>query len=139
MILGELMEAEVAKLAGAERYEHTPERVAQRNGYRERRWDTRAGTIDLQLPKLREGIDRRRRSQSGLSRLLGKLLGLELKMRQYQQGKFFFDAIARQGGAAALTRVFSGPDALPTLAELKDPAAWLARTRPKELPQPSSA
>jgi putative transposase len=44
MILGELMEAEVAKLAGAERYEHSPERVAQRNGYRLLEWDTRVGT-----------------------------------------------------------------------------------------------
>ena len=55
MILGELMEAEVAKLAGAERYEHSPERVAQRNGYRQREWDTRVGTLELAIPRLRTG------------------------------------------------------------------------------------
>jgi transposase-like protein len=55
MILGELMEAEVAKLAGAERYEHSPERVAQRNGYRERAWDTRVGSLELAIPRLRTG------------------------------------------------------------------------------------
>ena len=55
MILGELMEAEVSRLAGAERYEHSPERVAQRNGYRERGWDTRVGTLELAIPRLRTG------------------------------------------------------------------------------------
>ena len=55
MILGELMEAEVSKLAGAERYEHSPERLAQRNGYRPREWDTRVGTLELAIPRLRAG------------------------------------------------------------------------------------
>jgi transposase-like protein len=55
MILGELMEAEVAKLAGAERYEHSPDRLAQRNGYRPREWDTRVGTLELAIPRLRTG------------------------------------------------------------------------------------
>jgi putative transposase len=55
MVLGELMEAQVAELAGAERYEHSPERVAQRNGYRQREWDTRVGTVELAIPRLRTG------------------------------------------------------------------------------------
>ena len=50
-----LMEAEVAALCGASHGERHPERVNRRNGYRERPWDTRSGTIDLALPKLREG------------------------------------------------------------------------------------
>ena len=50
-----LMEAEVASQIGAERYERSEERVAQRNGYRIRPWDTRVGTIDLAIPKLRTG------------------------------------------------------------------------------------
>src|SRR5437762_2588447 len=40
---------------GATYGERSPERVSSRNGYRPRRWDTRAGTIDLEIPKLREG------------------------------------------------------------------------------------
>ena len=55
MILGELMEAEVSRLAGAERYAHTPERVAQRNGYRQRDWDTRVGTLELAIPTTADG------------------------------------------------------------------------------------
>src|SRR3712207_5927153 len=52
----ELMEAEVSELIGAELGERRPEdRATQRNGYRPRRWDTRAGEIELQIPKIREG------------------------------------------------------------------------------------
>ena len=50
-----LMGAEVDALCGASHGERHPERVNRRNGYRERAWDTRSGTIDLALPKLREG------------------------------------------------------------------------------------
>src|SRR5690348_8788867 len=50
------MEAEVAELIGAELGERRPEdRATHRNGYRPRRWDTRAGEIELQIPKLRQG------------------------------------------------------------------------------------
>ena len=44
LVLREVMELEVARLAGAERYERTEERAAYRNGYRSRRFDTRVGT-----------------------------------------------------------------------------------------------
>jgi putative transposase len=49
------METEVKQLTGAEKYERTPERKNQRNGYRGREWDTRVGRVDLQIPKLRQG------------------------------------------------------------------------------------
>jgi len=51
----QLMEAEVSELVGAERGERTPDRATHRNGYRPRRWDTRAGEVELQIPKLRQG------------------------------------------------------------------------------------
>uniref|UniRef100_UPI000A974611 transposase n=1 Tax=Alicyclobacillus acidiphilus TaxID=182455 RepID=UPI000A974611 len=50
-----VMEAEVSSLIGAERYERSDKRTNSRNGYRTREWDTRVGTIDLQIPKLRKG------------------------------------------------------------------------------------
>lgn len=50
-----LMELEVGSLTGAGYGEKTPERLAQRNGYRERDWETRAGTVELRIPKLRKG------------------------------------------------------------------------------------
>jgi coenzyme F420 biosynthesis associated uncharacterized protein len=109
-------------------------------GHAEHVMDAVAPDLLPSLPKLRTALDRRRKSQSGLSRLFAKLLGLELKLRQYEQGKFFCDAIVNAAGTEALGHVFSGPEALPTLAELTDPPAWLARVGlAPQLPQRSSA
>jgi putative transposase len=69
----EIMEAEVCELIGAERGERRPEdRATHRNGYRPRRWDTRAGEIELQIPKIRQGsyfpsfLQPRKRSEQAL-------------------------------------------------------------------------
>jgi coenzyme F420 biosynthesis associated uncharacterized protein len=97
-------------------------------GHAEHVMDAVAPDLLPSLAKLRAAIDRRRRSQTGLSRLVARLLGLDMKLRQYEQGKQFCDAIVREAGVAALHHVFSSPEALPTLAELADPHAWLERT-----------
>src|SRR4051794_35574596 len=71
-VAAELMEAEVGARVGAELGEVSPERVTQRNGYRPRSWDTRAGEIELRIPKLRSGsyfpsfLEPRRRSEQAL-------------------------------------------------------------------------
>jgi putative transposase len=71
-VVAELMEAEVAGQIGAELGEVSGERVTQRNGYRPRPWDTRAGEIELQIPKLRQGsyfpsfLHPRRRAEQAL-------------------------------------------------------------------------
>jgi putative transposase len=68
----ELMEAEVAAQIGAGRYERSEDRSTQRNGYRARPWDTRVGTLELQIPKLRTGsyfpswLEPRRRAEQAL-------------------------------------------------------------------------
>jgi putative transposase len=68
----ELMEAEVSELIGAQRGERTEDRATHRNGYRPRRWDTRAGGIGLQIPKIRQGsyfpsfLQPRKRSEQAL-------------------------------------------------------------------------
>ena len=67
-----LMELEVSQQIGADRYERTGERAGQRNGYRERPWDTRVGTIELQVPRVRDGsyfpslLEPRRRAERAL-------------------------------------------------------------------------
>src|ERR1700716_4321108 len=50
-----LMELEVAQHLGAERYQRSPERQGERNGYRDRNWDTRVGTLELRVPRVRDG------------------------------------------------------------------------------------
>ena len=68
-----LLEAEVSAHVGAERHERTPERTGQRNGYRERPWDTRVGTIELRVPRVRDGsyfpslLEPRRRAERALA------------------------------------------------------------------------
>ena len=50
-----VMELEVEQHLGAARHERTPERTGQRNGYRERAWDTRVGSVELRVPRVRDG------------------------------------------------------------------------------------
>jgi coenzyme F420 biosynthesis associated uncharacterized protein len=109
-------------------------------GHAEHVMDAVAPDLLPSLPKLREALDQRRRTQSGLSRLVAKLLGLELKLRQYEQGKRFCDTVVQRGGPAALAHVFTDPAALPTLAEIGDPVSWMRRVGLEgALPQRSSA
>jgi len=67
-----LMDAEVSQHIGAERFERSENRKNYRNGYRNREWDTRVGTIDLKIPKLRKGsyfpslLEPRRRAEKAL-------------------------------------------------------------------------
>jgi transposase-like protein len=67
-----MMQADVRAQIGADLHEHTPDRLAYRNGYRPRRFDTRIGTLDLRIPKLRQGsylpafLEPRRRSEQAL-------------------------------------------------------------------------
>lgn len=99
-------------------------------GHAEHVMDAVAPDLLPSLPSLRAALDARRRNQSLVSKLVARLLGLEMKMRQYDRGKVFCDHIVKYGGREALLYVFSSPDALPSLAEIEAPATWLERVRP---------
>jgi len=83
-----LMSAEVEAVCGAGYGERSGERVNSRNGYRPRPWDTRVGTIDLQIPKLRQGsyfpgwlLEPRRRAEKALTAVVAEayLLGVSTR------------------------------------------------------------
>ena len=102
--------------------------MALLEGYAEHVMDAVGAELLADLDSMRGAMERRRTERSGLLRVLDKLIGLDLKLRQYQQGKAFCDAVVARGGIAALNRAWAGAGALPTLPELDDAAAWLART-----------
>ncbi len=78
--------------------------------------------------RLRAAMEQRRENRPPLLRVFERLLGLDLKMRQYKDGKRFCDRVVELGGIAALNVAWSSPAALPDLAELADPARWMNRT-----------
>jgi transposase-like protein len=83
-----MMDAEVEEVCGAAYGEVSPDRVNSRNGYRRRDWDTRAGTIEVAIPKLRQGtyypewlLERRRRAERALATVVATsyLLGVSTR------------------------------------------------------------
>jgi coenzyme F420 biosynthesis associated uncharacterized protein len=79
------------------------------------------------LDRLREALDTRRRDRPPALRLLDRLIGLDLKLRQYEDGRRFCDALVAAGGEAALRRAWASAQDAPDLAELREPRRWLAR------------
>ena len=99
-------------------------------GYSEHVMDAIAPEAIPGHDKLRSAMDARRRSRSAPERILERLLGLDFKLRQYELGKTFCDAVADAAGMEGLNRVWDSPESLPTSAELEEPAAWLERLGP---------
>jgi putative hydrolase len=79
------------------------------------------------LDELRRRLDERRGRRGGLGELIARLLGMDLKLRQYEVGKRFCDRVVEDGGPDALRRAFRSPEDLPSLDELEHPQAWLER------------
>jgi len=104
-------------------------------GHAEHTMDAVGAEVLPSLPRLRAAMNRRRTSRGLPWRVLERLLGLELKLRQYETGRRFCDAVVAEGGPPALALAWSGPEAIPDAAELEDPARWLARVR-AERPSP---
>jgi uncharacterized protein (DUF2342 family) len=64
-------------------------------------------------------------------KLLQRLIGLEAKLAQYQQGEAFIAAVEEAGGPSLLNRAFERPEMLPSMAEIREPARWLRRVAPE--------
>jgi coenzyme F420 biosynthesis associated uncharacterized protein len=96
-------------------------------GHAEHVMDAVGADVLPSLPRLRAAMNHRRESRGLPWRVLERLLGLELKLRQYETGRRFCDAVVDAGGPRALALAWTGPDALPTPAELEQPSLWIAR------------
>ena len=87
-----LMGAEAEAICGAGYNARSPERTNHRNGYRERRWDTRAGSIDLAVPRLRQGsyfpdwlLERRRRAEAAMVTVVATCYLLGVSTRRMER------------------------------------------------------
>ncbi len=69
----------------------------------------------------------RRKEMNLAAKLLQRLIGLEAKLAQYEQGEQFIAAVEQVGGPTLLNRAFDRPENLPTLAEIREPSSWLRR------------
>ncbi len=85
-----IMELEVSEKTGAGLYERSAERVAYRNGYRERQWDTRVGSVALEIPRIREGtyfpslLEPRRRVEQALLSVIQEAYVLGVSTRKVE-------------------------------------------------------
>ncbi len=80
---------------------------------------------------LRERLDARRQSAGPVSVLLRRVLGLNMKRRQYERGRAFFETVVDTRGLAAATAVWERPETLPRDAEFDHPERWLDRVDPR--------
>jgi len=72
-------------------------------------------------------FEQRQRKRGRSEQLLARVTGLDVKLEQYRLGEAFIDQIIAQRGPEVALRLWHGPDALPTLDELRSPESWIAR------------
>jgi coenzyme F420 biosynthesis associated uncharacterized protein len=79
------------------------------------------------VAEIREKFSQRRGSAGRMEQIIRRILGIDLKMKQYEQGSKFVAAVVAEAGMAGFNRVWTSPETLPTRSELNKPAEWLAR------------
>jgi coenzyme F420 biosynthesis associated uncharacterized protein len=79
------------------------------------------------VEQIRERFTARRGSPGRIEQTLRRLLGIELKMKQYAEGSKFVRTVVEEAGMAAFNKVWTSPDTLPTREELAHPSEWLDR------------
>jgi transposase-like protein len=108
-----LMDAEVTELIGAAHGERTEDRATHRNGYRSRRWDTRAGELELQIPKLRRGsyfpsfLQPRKRSEQALLSVIQQAYVAGVSTRKVDQ---VVESLGLRVSRSEVSRIAKGLD-----------------------------
>lgn len=85
-----------------------------------------AGLIPSQ-PRFARVMSQRRKSATGLNKVIQKVLGFEAKLAQYEEGEKFVHALEAAGGRELFDLVWTGPEMLPTIDEIRSPDLWIAR------------
>lgn len=131
-LVGAVKSGELIRLVGGEDKLATIDRVQARmaliEGHAEHVMDAVGADVLADLPGLRTALDKRREERrGGVFVWLERLLGMELKLKQYTLGKAFCDAVVEAEGVAALHVAFASAQNAPSLEELEDPAGWWRR------------
>jgi coenzyme F420 biosynthesis associated uncharacterized protein len=79
------------------------------------------------VAEIREKFSHRRGSTSRPEQFLRRILGIDMKMKQYEQGSHFVTTVVAEAGMAGFNKVWTSPETLPTRAELANPREWLER------------
>ncbi|QXC59278.1 zinc-dependent metalloprotease [Aquihabitans sp. G128] len=91
----------------------------------------RAGADQIPSAERFGQVLRQRRQQGNpAAKLLQKLIGLDAKMKQYEQGEAFIEVVEKHGGTELLDVAWVDPGNLPSIAEIRDPDLWIARVGP---------
>jgi coenzyme F420 biosynthesis associated uncharacterized protein len=96
-------------------------------GHAEHVMDAVGPDVVPSVATIRSRFDARRVGGSPLQRVLRRLLGIDMKLKQYADGNRFVSAVVKSAGQDAFNRVWESPETLPTKAEVNDPGAWMSR------------
>jgi coenzyme F420 biosynthesis associated uncharacterized protein len=99
----------------------------------------RAGSDRIPSAARFSNVLRERRRQRGVAKLLSVLIGLDAKLRQYEQGERFVEAVEAAGGRDLLDKVWEAPAWLPSWPEIRKPSEWIARAGAASAPAPLPA
>jgi coenzyme F420 biosynthesis associated uncharacterized protein len=108
-------------------FQRTQALMSVLEGYSNHVMNAAGARILPNFAELHERFERRGERRSAVERAIMRLTGLDLKMEQYAAGERFADAVIAQRSREFLNRVWTGPEMLPTLDEIRAPERWIAR------------
>ena len=108
-------------------FQRTQALMSVLEGYSNHVMNAAGARILPNFAELHDRFERRGERRSAVERAIMRLTGLDLKMEQYAAGERFADAVIAQRSREFLNRVWTGPEVLPTLDEIRAPERWIAR------------
>jgi putative hydrolase len=110
-----------------ETFNQTQALMSLLEGYSNHVMNAAGARILPNFTEIHDRFERRGERRGAVERAIMRLTGLDLKMEQYAAGERFADAVIRDRGRPFLNRVWTGPEMLPTLEEIREPERWIRR------------